>query len=122
MPSRSDAADAAEIAALRREVDELRAFISGLSEQSTNAVGMMEMFRQRVEALEKRFSAMEARMTHIDTMLMELQGEVRRMTRSIENLSRDQGTALTELRGMMLRMLELAQPKVTLPEPPVNGG
>jgi chromosome segregation ATPase len=107
---------------LKRDVQRAFEDIGALREQDIHTTGLIDTMRQRLEALEKRFSAMEARMTHIDTMLMELQGEVRRMNRSLEALSRDQSSALTELRGMMGRVLDLLQPKVTVGEPPVAGG
>lgn len=77
--------------------------------------------RERVEALEKRFSAMESRMTHIDRLLMEVQGEIRMLSRKLETLSLAQNEGLSELRSMMQRTLDLLQPKVTLPTPVAGG-
>jgi len=109
-----------EVLALKQEMTELRARVDSLRHADETTGTLLETFRQRVEALEKRFSAMESRMTHIDTMLMEMQGEVRRMAKSLEALKLDQSQALTELRHKMDRVLDLLQPRVD--DSPVAGG
>lgn len=73
-------------------------------EDDTNEV------RKRVEALESRFSAMEARMGRLERILWDVQTEQRLA-------NKHQAEKLIQLEEMMKRVLELLQPRAVLPQP-----
>lgn len=108
----------AEVGAIMSEITALKKTVDGL----------LEELPRRVGTLENRVSTVEGRMNRTDALLIEMQLDIRGVQKSVSATQQsvsslqqlfstaqaDSTQRLTELREMMLRILDASQPKATL--------
>lgn len=102
-----------EVVVLQGQVGELA---QDLKELKLAVSGLMTL-ESRMKAVEAQQRAQDARLEHIDRVVMSIQSDIQKLQKtfgSLELQRQQDGAMLTDILRTQHRMLELLQPKATL--------
>lgn len=95
---------------LERELAELKERVENL-ELKVEGITVLE---PRVEALERTQSAHQARLDHMNKVVMAIQVDVQKLTKQVASYDERQSKKLDEISAKQDTLLALLQPKATL--------
>ena len=102
-----------EVVVLQGQVTELA---QDLKELKLSVSGLMTL-ESRMKAVEAQQRAQDARLEHIDRVVMSIQSDIQKLQKTFGTLElqrQQDGAMLTDILRTQHRMLELLQPKATL--------
>lgn len=99
-----------ELQELERRVGELEDTVRGFG-LKLDAVGTLE---PRIQALEATSRAHGTQLAHLEKVVLAIQVEVQKLSKSWAQESAKQAQKLDDIHGMQQRLLDLLQPKAVL--------
>lgn len=78
------------------------------------SVSSLQTMEPRMKAVEARQGAIDSRVDHIDRVVMSIQMDLQKLSKTFDALESLHTKKLDDIHGMSLQLLALLQPKVTL--------
>jgi len=99
------------------ELEVIQGQVSGLQDEMKGlklSVSSLQTMEPRMKAVEARQGAIDSRVDHIDRVVMSIQVDLQKLSKTFDQLESQHTKKLDDIHAMSLQLLALLQPKVTL--------